>query len=110
MLAGWLAAALARSLAGETSLPQRGPHPICVREKWLTLRTGVHGGGPSQTEGTNNGVRNNHIFSRHACGGSNCNGSFISQFNGGDHDGRRVLGAPRHADTYYWYRRAAAER
>jgi hypothetical protein len=43
-------------------------------------------------------VRNNHVFSRHACGGSNCNGSFIAQFNGGDHDGQRVLGAPRHAD------------
>ena len=46
-----------------------------------------------QTEGTNNPGANNHIFSRKACGGSNCNGSFISQYGGGDHDGVRVLGA-----------------
>ena len=45
-----------------------------------------------QTEGINNGERNNFIFSRRACGGGNFNGSFVTQFNGGDHDGTSVLG------------------
>jgi hypothetical protein len=55
-----------------------------------------------QTEGVNNGERNNFIFSRRACGGGNFNGSFVTQFNGGDHDGTSVLGktpADRHRQT-----------
>jgi hypothetical protein len=48
--------------------------------------------GGLQTEGVNNGERNNFIFSRRACGGGNFNGSFVTQFNGGDHDGTSVLG------------------